>query len=65
MSCDGLKSRKKKTDDVSMMSDHIDKEGVRRVSAGYKMDHRAVLAFTDQCTDLGIRPELFTLVFCE
>ena len=30
-SCDGLKASKKKTDAVSMMSDPIDKEGVRRV----------------------------------
>ena len=31
----------------------------------YKTDHWAVLAFTDQCTDLGTRTEPFTLAFCE
>ena len=32
ITCDGIKASKKKTDTVSMMSDPIDKEGVRRVS---------------------------------
>ena len=31
ITCDGLKASKKNTDAVSMMSDTIDKEGVRRV----------------------------------
>ena len=31
ITCDGLKTSKKKTDAVIMMSDPIDKEGVRRV----------------------------------
>ena len=32
---------------------------------GYKTDHQAVLAFMDQCSDLGTRLEPFTLAFCE
>ena len=31
ITCDGLKASKKKTDAVRMMSDPIDKEGLRRV----------------------------------
>ena len=38
---------------------------ITNYSQASKMDHRAVLAFTDQCTDLGTRPEPFTLAFCE
>ena len=33
--------------------------------AGCKTDHRVVLAFTDQYTDLGTLPKPFTLAFCE
>ena len=35
------------------------------IITGYKTDHRAVLAFTDQCTDLGTPSEPFTLAICE
>ena len=33
--------------------------------AGYKTDHWAVLAFTDQSIDLGTRLGPFALTFCE
>ena len=39
------------------------KEGIiERIDAGYKTDHRAVLAFTDQCTSGGTGPYRSALV---
>ena len=46
-------------------SDKVERVQRRAARSGYKTDHRAVLAFTDQCTDLGTRPEPFTHAFCE
>ena len=38
---------------------------ITNYSQAIKTDHWAVLAFTNQCTELGTQPDPFTLALCE